>query len=936
MTNRKLEALIRDPAVSSVINKLVPDNSGRGKTPGAISPPNDAVLNKLSIITQNNLSDAKSIFQLLPEMELVKQILIAAIISPNNMVTNEINYTVADNSFEASMASSLLRVVSNFFENDYKIKMQLPIMLEDMLFYRGSYPIAILPESTIDAAINSNQRIGLETIREFCNADGHFKSLGLLGNTKEVANRTPSASLEGLLDYGHIDATAYDPYMGTKAEGNVFTVTDNPHVLKAPLLRKRMIHERVMTTFQMKTTGLEARKEFEPTNAEMKQMEAVLYKPRNYSYAPATALGVPNKSTNPTYGHPMIMKLPSESVIPVHTPGDPAAHVGYFVLLDVLGTPLSSANRSDYYSDMVNSLALKPDQVQSMIATNFPVQSGRFGIGQRTEMADLQQAYTSIVEQDLLMRLRNGIYGDAVEIARPQEVYRIMFARAMAKKQTQLLFIPAELMVYMAFDYNEYGIGKSLVEDTKILASLRIMMLFANTMAGIKNSVGRTGLEITLDPEDHEPANTVETLIHEYARTRNMAYPIGAANPLDVIDFLQRAAVDVHVTGNNKYPETRAEVVDKQANRTVVDTNLDDELKKRHIMSFGIAPETVDLGMNVEFATSIVSSNIMLAKRVKIYQDKTCGFLVDIIRKFILYSESLMNEMREIVNGNRKDIPDAIVERFEGSTKETISPDSVIVEFLKALEVSLPEPDSVKLENQLAAYAIKEQALDKALEAWISADLLSGTELGKAGEDVTKLLATVKAHFLRKYQRENNFLPELADLVTLDGDVPTLNLLQEQDKYLESMRKSVGEYMLKVQEGVAKNDKVINEGEAKIEAKFGEQPDSLDDTQGDLGADSQIGSDTTGDGTDGGGLDDDFGSGSLDDGSGTDETAETQDDAASTTDETSTTETSEETTDGADADTVADKTDTETTDTHSAKDFEDEDTSDKPDDAFKV
>src|SRR5690606_1018836 len=185
----------------------------------------------------------------------------------------------------------------------------------------------------------------------------------------------------------------------------------------------------------------------------------------------------------------------------------------------------------------------------------------------------------------------------------------------------------------MAFDYNEYGVGKSLVEETKILASLRIMMLFANTMAGIKNSVGHTGLEITLDPEDAEPATTVEILMNEYAHTRQMAYPIGTAAPLEIINFLQRAAVDVHVSGNPRYPETRAEVVDKQANRTLVDTGLDEELKKRHTMSFGLNPETVDLGMNVEFATSITSSNILLAKRSKLYQDKLTPFLEDLISK---------------------------------------------------------------------------------------------------------------------------------------------------------------------------------------------------------------------------------------------------------------------------------------------------------------
>jgi len=39
-------------------------------------------------------------------------------------------------------------------------------------------------------------------------------------------------------------------------------------------------------------------------------------------------------------GKPMLMKLPTESTIPVFIPGDPSNHIGYFVMLDGNGKPL--------------------------------------------------------------------------------------------------------------------------------------------------------------------------------------------------------------------------------------------------------------------------------------------------------------------------------------------------------------------------------------------------------------------------------------------------------------------------------------------------------------------------------------------------------------------------------------------------------------------
>lgn len=887
---KKLGALRNNPAVASIVSKIVDDpiRKGRGNR-GEVIPPNDALLNKISAYTQSSIADAKSIFQLLPDMELVKQILVASIISPNNLVSTDINYTLADSEFDASLGTPMLGVISSFCENDYKIKTQLPTMLEDILFYRGSYPIAILPESTIDYAINSNQRISVESIREFCDETGNFKPLGLLGpNTeKKAGEENYSLSLEGLIESESVVKTTIDHKID---KSGILTVTDNLAVLKSPMLRQRIITEKVMGKFKAASLGMEGRQTL-PVTEELKQLEGVLYKSRNYSYVPATALGVPNKNTRPTTGNPMIMRLPSESVIPVHVPGDEKTHVAYFVLLDVTGNPLSATSRTDYYGDMVNSLAITPEMAQKMMQSSFgnATQAGRFASNSnQVEMTELLTAYTSVVEQDLIMRLRNGIYGDSVELSRPDEVYRIMFARALAKKQTQLLLIPAELMVYMAFDYNEYGVGKSLIEDSKILASLRIMTLFANTMGGLKNSMGRTGLEITLDPDDNEPAQTVETIIHEYGRTRNIAFPIGASNPLDLIDFLQRAAVDVQVSGNPNYPETKVDIVDRQMNRTLVDQTLDQELKKRHIMSTGLAPETVDLGMNVEFATSIVSSNVMLAKRVKIYQDKMGGFLSDLVRKFVLFSEYKMNELRDIVEANRANIPKHLVERYramhsnDSDAKQTevtvtatpnlttveitkeelikqkaeankdIPADFVIVEFLKVIEVSLPEPDSVRLENQLAAYEIKERALDKGLEAWINSTFLTDATLGQAGTDIAGLTAAVKAHFLRAWQRENNFLPELTDLVTLDGDgKAVLNLLDENNKYFDAIRKSVGSYVGKLKKENAKSDANLDEEQKKLEQKFGPQEEpigSLDDgnsgdnTGGDAGSDSLDGS----------------------------------------------------------------------------------------------
>src|SRR5690606_17241687 len=134
-------------------------------------------------------------------------------------------------------------------------------------------------------------------------------------------------------------------------------------------------------------------------------------------------------------------------------------------------------------------------------------------------------------------------------------------------------------------------------------------------------------------------------------------------------------------------------------------------------------------------------------------------------------------------------------------------PDVVIAEFLKSIRVKLPEADPVKLENQLSAYETYKQALDNCLEAYFSPDFLTGTELGKSTEDIQSVIAAIRAHFLRRWQRNNNMLPELSDLISKDeADDPILDLLDTHQNFVEDITRSVGSYMMTLKESVAKND----------------------------------------------------------------------------------------------------------------------------------
>ena len=779
--NRRLDFKKMDPNVASVISKLVEESDGqRTNRHGSVSvrSPNEGLLDTISEHTTRNVNETNSMSEILPDIELARQILVSSILSPNDLYKVELRFTHEKTTLDPTIVQAMTTEIESYFEETYKIKPLLSAMLSEALFDKGAYPMLVLPENAIDRAINSGSRVGTESIRNEFGNDGQPSPLGILGDPKKDPGET-SFSLESFkgrysLPEGDLKI---DETLG-------ISLTDNPSVLKLPILHDKMVQERVDDAFSVSVESPSRRKN-KSHEQDPAALEKTLYQKRKYSFVPIMPIEDENDEDN--YGHPLVMKLPTESVIPVHVPSNPEDHLGYFILLDSMGNPLSKALESDYYNELQSNLRANKELGPRLLDRTM---QGIQGTDTRANPAEIEQMvnfYTDQVEKDLLNSLKNGIYGDAVEIARPQEIFRIMLARAAAKMQTRMLYVPASLLTYIAFDYNSFGIGKSLLEKSRLLGSIRSVMMFANTMAAVRNSVGRERLNITLDPNDPEPNRTVEFLVHEYTRTSRAGFPLGESNPNNLVDYLQKAGISLQVSGNPRYPETSMDVESNQRDLQGVDTELEDNLRRRHIMSWGLSPEAVDMSTEVDFATSVVNSNLLLSKRVMLYQDKFVEFLVDFIRKYTKNSGKLKERLGEIIEENKGKL---------SKNEKDMTDNQIIVKFLNALRVALPSPDNSSLESQFTAYETYERALDMALEAYFSPDFLTSNNMDALIDSADETRFALKAYFLRRWLRHNNMLPELNALTTFDNeDGEAFDLMESHQEHIEGISKSLQKYM---------------------------------------------------------------------------------------------------------------------------------------------
>lgn len=841
-----LKLIQRSPETAAVASKLVESKtrsySYNKEGNRRIDNPDILRMREQAVRVGRNASDSEMVMQMLPEMELCAQILISSILSPKDMMEPKLNLVAPEGVLPSQPTSEILSLLRAHFDQVYRIKNDLPAILRDALFETGSHIRAVIPESSIDELINRSTSAGLESVHELITASQELKNFGLLGKPAQTRqNSLGTISLESI-DVAsssqnipskddlflnikgqylqlHSDAQSIDkvPKIDFEIKDTNTIVTDNPFVLKIPVLqevvRERHIEE-VLYRYSNNRVSMESYgvKDDDTKKLSDRQLASLLYRPGNTKHVVVATVKTPEQLKRRTVGAPMILQLPSESVIPVHVPGQENAHVGYFVLLDSNGNPISRKNQRDYYSEFSQRLsgAGGSTSVQSSFSSQVIQRVNTlingFDCGNKEHLDYSFRVYQDMVEQDLLARLKNGVYSNGVSLANNEEIYRIMFSRTLAGQQSQVLFLPVKLVSYFAFRYSADGIGKSLLDDMKILNSLRVMVMFANTMASIRNSIPTQIINIKMDEDDPDPYKTAERQMTEFVRVKQQAFPIAVSSPVDVTDFLQRSGYEFKFSGHPGLPDIEIERTDSQRQVAKPDSEFEENLRKRAIMATGLNPETVDNGFSGEFATSVVANNILLARRVFQLQTTFCPQLADHLRKVILSTSDLLDEMRKIISSSVDEktmSPDDLLRVF--GTKEydkNIVTEYLLREFIYGLGVSLPNPNATTFENQFKAFESFIELLDQALKAWISSDFFTAEIAGQMATPVENIVQMIRAYFVRRFLSENGILPELSS-ITAEGDAdgkPAIDLWETNEEHVKALLRSFSKFFKGMQE----------------------------------------------------------------------------------------------------------------------------------------
>lgn len=811
--NIKIPSLIRNnPVTAAILSKLNKD-----QTIQQIRPI-DSNAQAIAMSVNEKIRSNDDIVQLFPDVELSIQILTSSIISPNDMLSSKLSYKSPNVKLPSVIKNSIMQEIETHIEKYYGINDKLQLILREAMFTKGAYIEAIVPEASLDDIVSqwkTAKGVSLE----------NYVSTSIKPTYDFLGNGTFSIdiSLEEngfTVNLNPINSTGSNS--GITQEDLGVELTDNHKVMS--IQRSLIKNAKVSSRNKLGINSISTEEEHDLDK---------WFKPSgNFQFSDTVSITTGNDASRKSFGKPLVVKLPTESVIPVHVTNAPEKHLGYFVLLDDNGTPLVEGSGlpgpdTEYY----DFVSVNNDNKLNLIEK---AKSALFGLTKKEPtLNNIEEMYGRMVESLIKSKLKTGMFGGLVDIKDNYDLYRVMFHRALKNQRTKLLFLPSELVAFYAFDYRDNGTGKSLLEKTSILYSIRAILLFSRIMAYLKNSTVITEVTTEIDEKDPNPDTTMEKVKSEALKTRQAALPLGITNVNDLQEWCSMSGIRFKFR-HPGLPNTDISMSDLSTSKTIPDDELDRIIKDYVTMSFGLTPEIVESGYNSDFATTVTAKNLLLAKRTTQIQNTFVAMITDHIRKILQNDEVIKNNIKEIIKSNIKDIKKFVKNETDEENKIDLNKisqakliDYVVVKFINEIEVSLPKPELQQANNIKEAFDNYKSTLDDLMDILMSTEAIPSEYAGDISNHIDNLKSMFKAVLLKTWVAENNYIPELSQFLTKNEEgKPTFNILDEYVDFLDSISEAFIPFIKQRYKSVNKLNNKINKA---TEGSSGGGYDSGDD-----------------------------------------------------------------------------------------------------------
>jgi hypothetical protein len=740
------------------ISKLIANPNNNPDKPYTNNSVNVEALREIGDKASRRKNNNKHLIELFPDIKMSMEILTSIILSPKKMTEGDLIYKFKEDSdFNSQVAPGILKVIKSYLNKHYTLNERLNEMLEQSLFYQGAYIEIVVPESSIDEFINR------DIVKNYTTES--YKELGA-----ELSREKGFLALEELsIDENKLpikeNRAKYIKVLSKLIDNSLIKISDNYDLLKVGKIKDYVREQIVKSKIK--------------SNKPQVAMEAFGYLDifRQQSQINETgfiSIKTKKDAKRRSIGKPMVFNASTSNLIPVFRPGKPSEHLGYFLLLDQNGIPIEVTEHDPYFKSYgkdapTSIMNNQNNQPLSKAYSNLVSDEKDITINQMFEL------YNQVMEENIYKKIKNSIYGENVRIENTSDIYYTMFTRTIMNQKTALIFIPAELVCYIAFDYHDNGVGKSLLDNLNITASLRAITMFSKVMSYAKSSIDTTKVNITFDPNDPDPMKTFETIVSNVLKVRQNLLPLFTTNPVDIADRLQRAGLYFNYENAPGMPNVKVDYQNDALSHTIPDTQLDEDLKKQMISGIGLPTEMVDSSLSPEFATSVVNNHILLSKRVMKDQKTFLTHINKLIRMYIDMDENLRAEVKKELEATDNLFNESFdKELLDLKTKdEELFYEELINKIAENIEVTLSAPDITNITNLGADFDQYKENITKAMDSYISSELMPQDMAGELANHIETIKNIYIHYLLRKWMSDNGYMNEIESLISEEKEEET-------------------------------------------------------------------------------------------------------------------------------------------------------------------
>ena len=713
--------------------------------------------------TISDRRDIKNILEMNPNAQLAIDICVNGTLSPNNTLDSQLQYKSSYDKL-GPVKSVLLQKIREIMNAQVELEDILPTVLKDAKYDVGSYALLVVPTGRIRDMIKAEKMDEARNEQKILKFESMISDLSNVKKPLLADKRylEPSALSFKLEDIG-LEPTA-------KVDiSNLITVHSDLEIVRLSKMRERLIERDAVdgcldsldsfSDYDAKKDMAELADKYKQEGLDDSVISDALNRARSFSFDDVVSL---SPDVDPD-GIDMAvhMHVPHESIFVMHKPGSPEEHVGYYIALDMSGNPISVEDELGTYTPNYTG-TFGNDATNSSMAgqTNFAGGNTELGFSglnnssiQGRRISDKTALFSKVTEKQLIDKIKSGYFKHHdISLAEHKDLMQTMFQRLLSNKQTQLIFVPASLMTYIAFEYDENGNGISLIIKHKNIGVLNSILTLANTLSAINNTIDYKEVRVKFDDDELDFSKTTDMIIGNLVRSSSMnGSRLLSTDVYKQFDYLGTRGYQLAFEDHPSFPGTSVEINNLDRERAAPDVDVMEKNEALLIQSLGSTPEVVDMARNVEFASSYFQSNLQAARRAIADQKILTKFLDKFIKIYLLNSPLALKWMIKEIDKSRKENPDI----------RGVKTIELVRGFINSVTTHLPKPDMVKVELLDKAIQEQEKLVDHILKYTIGEEALQGEDVGEHLEATLEAIRRkIKAVIMRDYLASNNMFNE--------------------------------------------------------------------------------------------------------------------------------------------------------------------------------